>query len=708
MSEYAPVVLTGAVYLANLGDYVFANATAQPITVTLPPPVSAATIRVKKTDTGTNIVTINTLKGLIDGAATFQILAAYQAVIFVSDGTNWFVDGERIIGPTGASSFVDVAARSFTASPNSPYVASSAPGTIENEYWLPFAIGGGADDAAAVNTVMAAAIANAPAIVRAVPGQTYTLKSAPINITGGPLTFDYRGSTLKLAAVLTFLGPLLNTNRYPPHIYVTGGADITILEGTIDGGNWVPIGGRSSCGIIVNGNASRVHHEGGRVINCTLWAHWVPYGIDGVLAFATAVTYWRCRTSNCGTLNIDGGGFKCEGTDIHYGFCNSNLDLAFGWDLAPGSSPTDNVSLLECEATLAAAVTLGIGVFFEDFTQNDIRVIGGQFQSFFRAVQIYGGPGSRYTLLGVTTKAATAGSGTGILIGQGSSTGGRIRIEDTENVNWSAGINVACISGQGAGSVSDVTLMGNDCSTCTNGIVLSNNAAGPSTLSNLTIVNNDCNGCTNPLVLTTHTANGGGQNIVIDNNLGINPRAVQSPAFAASFTPNLANGTTIAIGALTNNIVINNPAQVFADLEITLIMLQDGTGGRTASWGTAYDTVWNPVPFANSLSTITLRHDGTKFRQIAGQLAVDAGGSALLMGTLRIDNGGVAVYDSRGGNHQWKKLNTTSLMILDPNGNLTNIAGHGVWGHAAPATQPAAPVTLADVIAIIRGCGLSA
>jgi len=35
-------------------------------------------------------------------------------------------------------------------------------------------------------------------------------------------------------------------------------------------------------------------------------------------------------------------------------------------------------------------------------------------------------------------------------------------------------------------------------------------------------------------------------------------------------------------------------------------------------------------------------------------------------------------------------------------------SGHGFWGHTPPVSQPAAPVTLADVISIIRGCGLSA
>ena len=41
-------------------------------------------------------------------------------------------------------------------------------------------------------------------------------------------------------------------------------------------------------------------------------------------------------------------------------------------------------------------------------------------------------------------------------------------------------------------------------------------------------------------------------------------------------------------------------------------------------------------------------------------------------------------------------------------GNVLVAGGIGVWGHAAPGAQPAIPVTLADVIAIIRGCGLSA
>ena len=43
-----------------------------------------------------------------------------------------------------------------------------------------------------------------------------------------------------------------------------------------------------------------------------------------------------------------------------------------------------------------------------------------------------------------------------------------------------------------------------------------------------------------------------------------------------------------------------------------------------------------------------------------------------------------------------------------PMSNSTFSGGIGVFGHTPPATQPAAPVTTADVIAIIRAYGLSA
>ena len=41
-------------------------------------------------------------------------------------------------------------------------------------------------------------------------------------------------------------------------------------------------------------------------------------------------------------------------------------------------------------------------------------------------------------------------------------------------------------------------------------------------------------------------------------------------------------------------------------------------------------------------------------------------------------------------------------------GNALVGGGIGVWGHASPGGQPATPVTLADVIAVIRAYGLAA
>ena len=40
------------------------------------------------------------------------------------------------------------------------------------------------------------------------------------------------------------------------------------------------------------------------------------------------------------------------------------------------------------------------------------------------------------------------------------------------------------------------------------------------------------------------------------------------------------------------------------------------------------------------------------------------------------------------------------------NAHLSN--GIGVWGHAIPGAQPATPVTLADVIAVLQAYGLTA
>lgn len=76
--------------------------------------------------------------------------------------------------------------------------------------------------------------------------------------------------------------------------------------------------------------------------------------------------------------------------------------------------------------------------------------------------------------------------------------------------------------------------------------------------------------------------------------------------------------------------------------------------------------------------------------------------------------GGRIYRDPSTGRHRMVFTQTTysGLEIATDDGStkftVGNVGGIGVFGHAAPTSQPAAPVTLADVIAIIRGCGLSA
>jgi hypothetical protein len=83
--------------------------------------------------------------------------------------------------------------------------------------------------------------------------------------------------------------------------------------------------------------------------------------------------------------------------------------------------------------------------------------------------------------------------------------------------------------------------------------------------------------------------------------------------FAASFTPDNTQGSTIDIGTMTANMTIHNPvltANTGADL--VLIFTQDGTGGRTLTWSgnfkvnTTTGTNWQPTSTANARSVIML------------------------------------------------------------------------------------------------------
>lgn len=75
--------------------------------------------------------------------------------------------------------------------------------------------------------------------------------------------------------------------------------------------------------------------------------------------------------------------------------------------------------------------------------------------------------------------------------------------------------------------------------------------------------------------------------------------------YAATWTPDLALGRTQAV-TLTGNITINRPiGSPLEGTEMTIIINQDGTGGRTITWGSGFvDKFWAPDTLASSISSV--------------------------------------------------------------------------------------------------------
>lgn len=82
-------------YTAVIGEYVKCSASGGAFTVTLPTAAGCdgESIKIKKTDSGTNAITVSTTSSqTIDGASTFTIRSQYDSNTFTSDGSNWMVD----------------------------------------------------------------------------------------------------------------------------------------------------------------------------------------------------------------------------------------------------------------------------------------------------------------------------------------------------------------------------------------------------------------------------------------------------------------------------------------------------------------------------------------------------------------------------------------------------------------------------------------
>jgi hypothetical protein len=62
---------------------------------------------------------------------------------------------------------------------------------------------------------------------------------------------------------------------------------------------------------------------------------------------------------------------------------------------------------------------------------------------------------------------------------------------------------------------------------------------------------------------------------------------IQTIAYAASITPDIALGDAIEVGTLTGNITINNAANVQAGAPFLFLLRTDSTA-RTLTWGANY------------------------------------------------------------------------------------------------------------------------
>jgi hypothetical protein len=127
------------------------------------------------------------------------------------------------------------------------------------------------------------------------------------------------------------------------------------------------------------------------------------------------------------------------------------------------------------------------------------------------------------------------------------------------------------------------------------------------------------------------------------------------------------------------------------------------TGAQTAQ-------VLGPVPFGHKFaSNIQLPYrDGNVYLDSAMGFVVRTNGDVSLTQYFDIDSNGIATFRSPINPVRFLGGLTVKAGGAAITGDVTLTRGASFWGHAAVVAQPAAPTTLADVIAIIRGYGLSA
>lgn len=101
--------------------------------------------------------------------------------------------------------------------------------------------------------------------------------------------------------------------------------------------------------------------------------------------------------------------------------------------------------------------------------------------------------------------------------------------------------------------------------------------------------------------------------------------AVQTPVFAATITPALEfSDTKVMPGILTGNVTIANPVGARAGMRLSFVFVQDATGGRTITWGSAFAVTANGAGTGNQVGATSFVYNGTRWVQDSGALAFKA------------------------------------------------------------------------------------
>jgi hypothetical protein len=90
---FNPVTVTTATYTASVGDYIFVDATATGVSITMPTPQLNGTVRIQRLDGTANGCQILNAPGSYVNGSGWPIPAVnvqYMGVELWSDGTNWY------------------------------------------------------------------------------------------------------------------------------------------------------------------------------------------------------------------------------------------------------------------------------------------------------------------------------------------------------------------------------------------------------------------------------------------------------------------------------------------------------------------------------------------------------------------------------------------------------------------------------------------